>query len=133
MDALAELHQELRLINEVIAILERIAAGRGPQRRRHAASSTKNLSKRPGLREISQSLRRRFDEASAAYKSASQEYHRLMDIVKDVESVSPDGHRALMQAMQVQQHALLKYERASKDLWDFTRHGKLPADSEPEV
>ncbi|PWU03483.1 MAG: hypothetical protein C5B51_18875 [Terriglobia bacterium] len=80
--------------------------------------------------EISLSLRRRLEEAQAAYQRATTEYRRLTSISAATEHPEDpglvDGTFALRQAMRLHRHARLKYERALKEFTDFILSGKMP-------
>jgi hypothetical protein len=80
--------------------------------------------------QIQDSLRQRLDEAQVAYRSAYDEYKRLMAISADTSSLDNpalcDGLHALSRAMQIHQHARLAYEPALKAFNDFILDGKRP-------
>jgi hypothetical protein len=75
-------------------------------------------------------LRRDLQEAGAAYQRATAEYKRLTAISSAVSDVNdpawPDGTFALRKAMQIHQHARLRYESALKAFTDFVLRGKHP-------
>jgi hypothetical protein len=86
--------------------------------------------------EISDSLRRKLEEAQTEYRCAAAEYKRLMNISRDTNDATDpalrDGVYAMRRALQIHEQAYRNYTRALKVFTDFTLYGKLqPEDSQP--
>jgi len=77
--------------------------------------------------DIAAFLHRKFQETSAEYQCAKEEYSRLMSIASDTAGVAMrDGNLARRQAMRIQADAWRKYEHALKAFTDYVVYGKLP-------
>lgn len=75
-------------------------------------------------------LRRKAEDAKAAYLRAKGEYEQLMAISAETANINDpgfvDGTAALLRALKVHTHARERYQQALRDLTEYILDGKLP-------